>query len=53
MTTLVERYAEMAFVLLVTGAAMLYPPAALLVGGAFYAVLAMVSDRRPAAVEAP
>ena len=46
MTTLVTRYAESAFVLLVTGAAMVYPPAALLVGAAYLIALAVIADRR-------
>lgn len=46
MKTLAERYAESAFVLAVTGAAFIYPPAALLVGAAFFVVLAYLADRR-------
>ena len=42
----VERYLEAAFVLAVTGAALIYPPAALIVGAAFFVALAIVSDRR-------
>ena len=41
-----SQYVETAFVLLVTGAALVYPPLALLVGGAFLAILAFVADRR-------
>ena len=44
--TTVERYLEVAFALAVTGAAMIYPPAALVVGAAFFVALAIVSDRR-------
>lgn len=51
MRPLVERYAEQAFVALVTGAALIYPPAALLVAGAFWVVLAIVADRRTPAPE--
>lgn len=40
------QYVEAAFVLLVAGAAMVFPPLALLVAGAFLAVLAFVADRR-------
>lgn len=40
------QYVETAFVLLVTGAAMIWPPLALIVGGAFLAALAYIADRR-------
>ena len=42
----VERYLETAFVLLVTGAAWIYPPAALGVAALFFIALAIVADRR-------
>jgi len=42
----VERYLEAAFVLAVTAAAMIYPPAALGVAALFLIVLAVVTDRR-------
>ncbi len=51
--TVVERYAEAAFVLLVVGAAMVWPPSALFVGGAFLIVLAYVTDHRSAPPETP
>ena len=37
---------DAAFVLAVTGAAMLFPPLGLLVGAAWLAVLVVVADRR-------
>ncbi len=47
MTRLVERYAEVAFVFAVTGAAMTgWLPLPLIVGAAFYVALAVVADRR-------
>ena len=46
MTRLVERYAEAAFVFGVTGAALVWPPLALIVGAGFMVVLAVVADRR-------
>lgn len=45
MSSLATQYAEVAFVLLVTGAAMVYPPLALLVAGAFFVVLAALHYR--------
>jgi hypothetical protein len=39
-------YVEAAFVLAVTGAALIWPPLALLVGAGFLAVLAFIVDRR-------
>jgi hypothetical protein len=48
MNDVVTRYAETAFVLLVTGAAMVWAPLALLVGGLYLVVLAVVNDRRSA-----
>ena len=44
--TTVERYLEAAYALIVAGAAMLYPPAALVVAAAFLIALAVVADRR-------
>ena len=44
--TTVERYLEAAFALLVTGVAMVYPPAALGVAALFLIALAVVADRR-------
>lgn len=46
MSSLVTQYAEVAFVLLVTGAAMFYPPLALGVAGLYFVVLAVLHDRR-------
>lgn len=37
---------DAAFVLAVTGAAMVYPPLALLVGAAFFGLIAFLADRR-------
>lgn len=51
MSSLATQYAEVAFVLLVTGAAMVYPPLALLVAGAFFVVLAALHYR--AGISAP
>jgi hypothetical protein len=42
----VERYLETAFVLAVTAAAWVYPPAALAVAAAFFIALAIIADRR-------
>ena len=39
-------YLDAAFVLLVTGAAWLWPPLALVVGGAFFVATAYVNDKR-------
>ena len=41
-----SQYVEAAFVLAVTGAALIYPPLGLIVGAAFLAILAFVADRR-------
>lgn len=46
MTDIVTRYVEAGFVLAVAGAAMIYPPLALLVGAAYLIALAVVADRR-------
>lgn len=53
MRDLVTQYSEVAFVLLVTGAAMVYPPLALVVAGAFFVVLAVIQYRAQAAAQAP
>lgn len=42
----IQTYTEAAFVLLVTGAALAWPPLALLVGGGYLVALAVVADRR-------
>lgn len=44
--TAIERYTEAAYALVVAGAAIVYPPLALLVAGAFLAALAYIADRR-------
>ena len=44
--TTVERYLVAAYALIVAGAAMLYPPAALGVAAIFLIALAVVADRR-------
>lgn len=49
----VEIYTEAGFVLAVTGAAMIFPPLALIVAAVYLAVLAFVADRRQAAAEPP
>ena len=46
MTEIVARYAEAAFVLAVTGAALVWPPLALFVGAAFFIANAVLVDRR-------
>ena len=48
--TAVERYLETAYALIVAGAAMVYPPAALGVAALFLIALAVVADRRLAVV---
>ena len=49
MSTVIERYSEVAFVLLVTGAAMSpFPFLALIVAGLYFAFLAWLHDRRTA-----
>jgi hypothetical protein len=44
--TAVERYLEAGYALIVAGAAMIYPPAALAVAAVFLIALAVVADRR-------
>jgi hypothetical protein len=44
--TVVERYLEAAYALVVAAAAMIYPPAALAVAAVFLIALAVVADRR-------
>jgi hypothetical protein len=44
---------DAAFALAVTGAAMVYPPAALLVAAAFFGLTAFLTDRRTPPVEKP
>ena len=46
MTDVVTRYAEAAFVLLVTGCALIWPPLALLAGAGYLIALAVIADRR-------
>lgn len=46
MTDVVTRYAEAAFVLLVTGCALVWPPLALLAGAGYLVALAVIADRR-------
>lgn len=46
MTDVVTRYAEAAFVLLVTGCALVWPPLALLAGAGYLVALAVINDRR-------
>lgn len=46
MTEIVTRYAEAAYALVVAGAAMLWPPLALVVAAAYLIALAVVADRR-------
>ena len=48
MSELVSRYLDAAFVLAVTGAAMAWPPLALLTGALFFIASAVVADRRSA-----
>lgn len=43
---MIQQYLEAAFVLLITGAALIWPPLALVVGGAFLLGLAYLHDRR-------
>lgn len=52
MTDIITRYAEAAFALLVAGAAMIWPPLALIVAAAYLIALAVVNDRRPPPSEA-
>ena len=42
----VDRYLEAAYALAVAGAALVYPPAALIVAAAFLVALAVIADRR-------
>lgn len=46
MNEIVTRYAEAAFVLLVCGAAMVWPPLSLLAGAGYLIALAVLDDRR-------
>ena len=46
MNEIVTRYAEFAYALIVCGAAMVWPPLALLAAGAYIVALAVVADRR-------
>ena len=46
MTDIVTRYAESAYPLLVAGAAMVWPPLALIVAAAYLVAVAVVNDRR-------
>ena len=46
MTDAVTRYAEWAYALVVCGAAMIWPPAALLVAAGYLGALAYIHDRR-------
>lgn len=46
MTSIVQRYAEIVFVLGTTGLAMLWPPLALIGAAAYFGVLAVLVDRR-------
>jgi len=48
MTAQITILIDAAFVLAVTGAAMVYPPLALLVGGVFLLGQAVLADRRAA-----
>ena len=53
MTEAVSRNTEWAYALLVAGAALIWPPLALLVAGAFLLALAIIADRRSTPTEAP
>ena len=46
MTKAIQTYTESGFVLAVVGAAMIYPPLALLVGAGYLIALAILNDRR-------
>jgi len=46
MTDQITRYAESAYALIVAGAAMLWPPLALLVAAGYLVVIAVIADRR-------
>jgi hypothetical protein len=45
-TNAITRYAEAAYALLVAGAAMLWPPLALVVAAGYLVTLAVIADRR-------
>lgn len=47
--TIVDRYLEAAYALIVAAAALIYPPAALAVAAIFLIALAVVADRRSVA----
>jgi hypothetical protein len=51
MNDVVTRYAEAAFVLLVTGCALIWPPLALIAGAGYLIALAVLADRRIPAAE--
>ena len=53
MTDQITRYAEAAYALVVAGAAMLWPPLALIVAAGYLVGLAVVVDRRTPPVETP
>lgn len=44
--TVVERYLEMAYALIVAAAGLVYPPACLAVAALFLVALAVIADRR-------
>ena len=46
MTEQITRYAESAYALIVAGAAMLWPPLALVVAAGYLVALAVIADRR-------
>ena len=46
MNDVVTRYAEAAFVLLVTGCALVWAPLALIAGAGYLIALAVIADRR-------
>lgn len=46
--TLVDRYLEAAYALVVAGVAFVWPPLAIIVAAVFLGVLAVVHDRRTA-----
>lgn len=51
MTNAISRYAESAYALAVAGAAIVWPPLALIVAAGYLVVLAVVADRRTPPVE--
>jgi len=51
MTDAVTRYAEWAYALVVCGAAMIWPPLALVVAAGYLVALAVIADRRTPPVE--